>query len=136
MQSINKLLPVEVDFKEVFNFVTSHGTPLCLYTYETCNACYSSTSPLYVRDDENSQENYSIMDRAVRDTYGHSKMDNKITLKYSVPYDIDEDANFVYVPVYITFWDGRISISTEVCFFREIEGANAYRVVEFENTQF
>lgn len=132
MKNVNKLIPsIGTELKEVFEYVTSKGTPLCLYTYETANACYDRNSPLYVRDDENSKENYSLMDDVVSATYGRNMMDNKITIKYSVVYDVTEDMVELTIPIYITFWDSRISISTEVYFFKDINGFDSYRVVPY-----
>jgi len=127
MKQINTLIPfLETEFKDVFDFVTSKGTPSCLYTYETCNACYSPNASLYVRDEENSKENYSLMKKVVTEVYGNTHMDNKITLRYIIDmWDLYDE-----VPIYITCWDGRISISTDVYFFRDIDGANSYRVVK------
>jgi len=133
MRPINNLIPcIGTDFHEVFDYVTK-ATPICLYTYETCNANYNRDG-LYVedrdeRDDNKSNYKYGLIKQAVSETYGHNRMDNKITLAYSVPYDISEDGDLMEVNVYVTYWDGRISISSTVFFFREITGYNAYRVV-------
>jgi len=129
MEQINNVLSCGTDFHEVFDCVVN-GTPVCLYTYETANACYSATSPLlYIINEVNSGYNYALMKHVVTEAYGRNKMDNKITLKYSVPYDVNEDGDLLEIPVYITCWDGRISISTDVYFFRDITGFDAYRVV-------
>lgn len=129
MRPVNTLIPsLGTNFYEVFEYVTK-ATPICLYTYETCNANYNRDG-LYVEDrDDNSGYKYDLVKKAVTEAYGHNKMDNKITLHYSVPYDINGDGDFVEVDIYVTFWDGRISISSTVFFFREITGHNAYRIV-------
>lgn len=134
MKQINTLIPfLETDFHEVFNYVTSKGTPTCLYTYETCNACYSPNASLYVRYEESihsDQYPYCLIKQVVTELYGSGKMDNKITLRYLIDmWDVDYE--HYDVPIYITYWDGRISISTDVYFFRDIEGANSYRVVPY-----
>jgi len=126
----NTLIPsIGTDFQEVFEYVTSVATPICLYTYETCNANYNDDG-LYVESRDTGTDGYRMMDKEVTSLYGHNKMDNKITLKYEI-YKWDDDDNEYTVPVYITYWDGRISISSTVFFFREVTGYNSYRVVHF-----
>jgi len=128
MRHVNNLIPfVSSDFKQVFDSVIN-CTPVSLYTYETCRASHYDAN-LYVENRENSTYNYGIIKQVVTDIYGWNKMDNKITLEYSVPYDISEDGDLMEATVYVTMWDGTITISDKVMFFRDVKGFDSYRKV-------
>jgi hypothetical protein len=42
-----------------------------------------------------------------------------------------DDGEYYEVPIYITYWDGTIQISSTVAFFKEVTGYNSYRVIHF-----
>lgn len=128
MRHVNNLIPfVGSDFKQVFDSVINCN-PTCLYTYETCRASYSHAN-LYVKNRENSIYNHDIINQVVNDIYGWTSMDNKITLEYSVPYDISEDGDLMEVPVFVTLWDGTITISDKVTFFHDVKEVDSSRKV-------
>jgi hypothetical protein len=81
----------------------------CLYTYETAHA--RGGIQLY------GSEGYDAMKMFVERYFGDGVMDNKITVEF-------EDGLF------LTYWDGRITIGTSANFFVPVEKVKGtYRVI-------
>lgn len=88
--------------------------PVCLYTYETCSA-----RKIIVQFDC-VDDTYEYMLLLIQKHFGN-RMDNKVTVKFM---------NSNKEVLYMTYWDGKITIGTNVHFWADItESTNSYRVV-------
>jgi hypothetical protein len=125
MRNVNTIIPgidIQRHFVHSLFDILKGSIPVCLYTYDTCQASWNEE--FYVETD--SKHSYEIMDLIVSDLYGKLKMDNKITMRF----------DYNDIPFYITYRDGSIIISNKVTFWSDVEGANAYRVVNFDGIKF
>jgi hypothetical protein len=129
MRNVNTILPkIDIE-KHIISSLTDiliHTTPICLYTYDTCQACYNDE--FYVSTDN--KYCYDIVNTIVSDLYGRLRMDNKITLEFNFNI-MDEDRNCHSTPLYLTYKDGSITLSSQVHFWSTIDGVNAYRVIKY-----
>ena len=130
MRNVNTILPIDINkpLVEVLDDILSYCSPSCMYTYDTARASYNDK--LYVESKFSSKELYDqyaschdMIYVIVNSLYGPDRMDNKITMKFYTPDDI---------PVYISWWDGKIVISNEVHIYQNTLGPNSsYRLIPF-----
>lgn len=86
----------------------SCATPVKLFTYETASA-RSRILELEKGD------LYSLVSKLVEKHFGAGHMDNKITMVF-----IPKDST---VPVYLSYWDGKLSVGLDVYMFRDVTKA-------------
>lgn len=131
MKSCNSIIPsidIERHLLACLTDVLENSIPVCLYTYATARAVYNEE--FYIRSKEENSYSYDVIYQIVSDLYGRDRMDNKITLE------------FIYnnkgtpLPIYVSYYDGSIVISTEVAFLNSVDGDNSYRVVLFDGVKF
>ena len=130
MRNVNTILPIDINkpLVEVLDDILSYCSPCCLFTYDTARAVYNNE--FYVESKFSSKGLYdeyaSCHDMVyiiVNSLYGPDRMDNKITMKFYTPDDI---------PVYISWWDGKIVISNEVYIYQNTLGPNnSHRLIPF-----
>jgi hypothetical protein len=90
--------------------------PVCLYTYETARA---DNTLAFIKYEGTYNDMFNIVERF----FGREWMDNKITLHFEC---IDNPE----IKLYITFWDNKVSIGTDVYFFVDLSNpVQAYRKV-------
>lgn len=123
IQSINVERPFIVSFYKIL----CNSIPECLYTYDTARASYNED--FYIESSK-SDEVYDLMSQIVSDLYGRDRMDNKITLEFIY------NNNGSPLPIYVSYYDGRISVSSNITFWSGIDGENSYRVIKFDGIKF
>lgn len=133
MKSVNTLFPtIDINASILPNLLElcMNSTPVRMYTYDTCVASYNEEFYIESRD---SAITYDAIEMIVSDLYGSNRMDNKITLEFNM-WNVD---NKTYdIPVYVTYKDNRITMSTRVNFWNDVTGPNSYRVVNFDGIRF
>ena len=133
MKSVNTLFPtIDINASILPNLLElcMNSTPVRMYTYDTCVASYNEEFYIESRD---SAITYDAIEMIVSDLYGSNRMDNKITLEFNM-WNVD---NKTYdIPVYVTYKDNRITMSTRVNFWNDVTGHNSYRVVNFDGIRF
>ena len=124
MKNSNTIFPaidIEKHLVDSLGEILDGSTPVCLYTYDTARAAYNEEFYVSSKTFEEANYTYRVMLEIVSEMYGRDRMDNKITLEF----------DYAGVIVYVSYADGKISISNKVNFFSSIDGVNSYRVVPY-----
>lgn len=124
MKNSNTIFPaidIEKHLVDSLGEILDNSTPVRMFTYDTARAAYNEEFYVSSKTFEEANYTYRVMLEIVSEMYGRDRMDNKITLEF----------DYAGVIVYVSYADGKISISNKVNFFSSIDGVNSYRVVPY-----